>query len=57
MAMTGINEYVPRGEQERQNMQVKEVGGPGSGLMLADRGNDRDVLLGVSGVEQGVKAM
>ncbi len=32
-------------------LQVCEVGGPGRRLMLADRGNDGDVLGGIGGIQ------
>ena len=43
-------------EHEDQQLQVKVVGGPGGGLVLRDRGDDGDVVLGVGGVEQRVEA-
>ena len=43
-------------EHEDQQLQVKVVGGPGGGLVLRDRGDDGDVVLGVGGVQQGVEA-
>lgn len=42
-------------EHEDQQLEVKVVWGPGCGLMLRDRGNDRDVVLGIGGVQQGVE--
>lgn len=36
-------------------MEIEEVGGPSSRLMLRNGGNDGDVVLGISGVEERVE--
>ena len=42
-------------EEEHEQLQIKVEGGPGGGLMLRNRGDDGDVVLGVGGVKQGVE--
>lgn len=42
-------------EHEDQQLEVKVVWGPGRGLMLRDRGDDGNVVLGIGGVQQGVE--
>ena len=42
-------------KQEDEELQVKVEGGPGGGLVLTDRGNDGDVILGIGWVKQGVE--
>ena len=43
------------GEHERQKLQIKVERRPGSRLMFRYGSDDRDVVLGVAGVEQGVE--
>ena len=43
-------------EHKHQHLQVEVEGGPGGRLMFRDRGDDRDVVLGIGGVQQGVEA-
>lgn len=42
-------------EHEDQQLEVKVVRGPGRGLVLRDRGDDGNVVLGIGGVQQGVE--
>lgn len=46
----------PRGRGKDQQVHVKHIGGPCGRLVLRDRGNDGDVLLGISGVKQRPEA-
>lgn len=57
LILEGAETHVDTGREEPyQHLQVKVKGRPGGGLMLRDRGNDRNVDLGVSSIPQGVKA-
>ena len=44
------------GHEQGGCVQVREVAGPGRGLVLADAGDDGDVLAGVGGVQQAQAA-
>jgi hypothetical protein len=43
-------------EEPDEHVEIEEVRGPSSGLVLGDGGNDGNVNLGVSSVPQGVEA-
>ena len=43
------------GEEEGEDLQVEVEGGPRGRLVLRDGGDDRDVVLGVGGVQEGVE--
>ena len=51
----GEAEVHASGEEEDEDVEVEEEGGPCGGLMFRDRGNDGDVILSVCGVEEGVE--
>lgn len=42
-------------EHENKELQVEVVGGPSGGLVLRDRGDDGDVVLGIGRVQQGIE--
>ena len=42
----------PRREDTHQDMEVKEEGGPGGGLVLGDTRNDGDMDLGVAAYQK-----
>ena len=42
-------------KHEDQKLEVKVERGPCGGLMLTDRGNDGNVVLGIGRVEEGVE--
>lgn len=42
-------------EHEAEELEVKVEGRPGGRLVLADRGNNWNIVLGIGGVEEGVE--
>ena len=42
-------------EKKHEDLEVEVEGGPGGGLMLTDRGDDGDVVLGVGWVQERVE--
>ena len=43
------------GEEEGEDLEVEVEGGPRGRLVLRHGGDDRDVVLGVGGVQEGVE--